>query len=152
MGYTNYYYQKKNLTQKQWEKVCLETFQILDYCKGKKIELAFECDVPKPPEVSNDMIRFNGVNNEGHETFIFFKKKPEVQAFQTDSKEYFYFCKTARKPYDLAVCLVLLSLANHAPKSVTLGSDGDWDVEWTEARRVYKELFGVEVESFQKAA
>jgi len=151
VGYTHYYYQSKNLTQKQWEKVCLETFQILDYCKAKKIKLAFECDIPKPPEVSDEMIRFNGVNDEGHETFIFFKKKPEEQ-IHSDKSRYFYFCKTARKPYDLAVCLVLLSLANHSPKSVELGSDGEWDGEWTDARRVYKELFGVESESFQKAA
>jgi len=131
--------------------VCLETFQILDYCTAKKIELAFECDIPKPPEVSNEMIRFNGVNGEGHETFIFFKKMPK-EISSDKSSRHFYFCKTARKPYDLAVCLVLLSLAQHAPKSVELGSDGDWDGEWTDARRVYKELFGVESESFQKAA
>jgi len=153
MGYTHYYYQKKNLTQKQWEKVCLETFQIIDYCKSKKIDLAFESDIPKPADVSNEMIRFNGVGGEGHETFIFFKKKPNPEAWsKSESEDYFYFCKTARKPYDLAVCLVLLSLANHAPKSVKLGSDGDWDCEWTEARKVYKELFGVEAEAFQKAA
>jgi hypothetical protein len=151
MGYTQYYYQSKNLTQKQWEKVCLETFQILDYCKGKKIKLAFECDIPKPPEVSNEIIRFNGVNDEGHETFIFFKKKPE-ERICSDKSRYFYFCKTARKPYDLAVCLVLLSLAQHAPKSVELGSDGDWEHEWTDARRVYKELFGCDAKTFQKAA
>lgn len=132
--------------------MCLETFQIIDYCKSKKIEVAFECDIPKPPEVSDQMIRFNGVGNEGHETFIFFKKKPEPGQWNKDSGSYFYFCKTARKPYDLAVCLVLLSLANHAPKSVKLGSDGDWDCEWTEARKVYKELFGVEASAFQKAA
>jgi len=150
MGYTHYYYQKKSLTQKQWENVCIETFQILDYCKGKKIKLAFEYDNPAPPLVNNDQIRFNGVKDEGHETFIFLKKKPE-EKICSDKSRYFYFCKTARKPYDLAVCLVLLSLANHAPKSVELASDGDWDQEWAEARKVYKELFGVDA-SFQKAA
>jgi hypothetical protein len=98
------------------------------------------------------MIRFNGVNGEGHETFIFFKKMPKEQQISSDKSRHFYFCKTARKPYDLAVCLVLLSLAQHASKSVELGSDGDWNGEWTDVRRVYKELFGVESESFQKAA
>ena len=131
--------------------MCLETFQILDYCKAKKIELAFEFDVQKPPEVSNEMIRFNGVADEGHETFILFKKKPKGQDGGDGQGRYFYFCKTARKPYDLAVCLVLLSLANHATKSMKITSDGDWDGDWTDARAAYKELFGVDPESFQKS-
>ena len=131
--------------------MCLETFQILDYCKAKKIELAFEFDVQKPPEVSNEMIRFNGVADEGHETFILFKKKPKGQDGGDGQSRYFYFCKTARKPYDLAVCLVLLSLANHATKSMKITSDGDWDGDWTDARTAYKELFGVDPESFQKS-
>lgn len=152
MGYTQYYYQKKNLTQKQWEKVCMETFSILDYCSKNNIELAYEYDESEqPPKVDNEMIRFNGVGNEGHETFIMFKKKPE-SSWNKESKDYFYFCKTARKPYDLAVCLVLLSLAQNAPKAVELSSDGDWEVEWAEARKVYKELFGTDVAGFQKAA
>lgn len=129
--------------------MCLETFQILDYCKAKKIELAFEFDVQKPPEVSNEMIRFNGVADEGHETFILFKKK-QTGGIDDGQSRYFYFCKTARKPYDLAVCLVLLSLANHA-KSMKITSDGDWDGDWTDARAAYKELFGVDPESFQKS-
>lgn len=144
IGYTHYYYQKKNLTQTQWEKVCLETFHIIDFCKKEGIELAFEYNIPEPPQVNDEEIRFNGVNDDGHETFTFFKKKPK--ALRTVKNEYFYFCKTARKPYDLAVCLVLLSLANNVPKAMKLGSDGDWDQEWVEARNVYKELFGVVVE------
>ena len=70
----------------------------------------------------------------------------ELGDYRTDSGEAFDFCKTARKPYDLAVCLVLLAMKRHAPKSVKVSSDGDWDGEWKEAREVYKSLFGVEVD------
>jgi hypothetical protein len=129
----------------------METFSILDHCKSKKIKLAFECDIPQPPKVDNEMIRFNGVGNEGHETFIMFKKKP-VEKICSDKSRYFYFCKTARKPYDLAVCLVLLSLVQNAPKSVEISSDGDWNVEWAEARKVYKELFGTDISGLKEAA
>lgn len=78
--------------------------------------------------------------------------RPPIPSFDREAKESFDFCKTARKPYDLAVCLVLLSMKRHAPKSVSLSSDGDWDAEWTEARGIYKELFEAEVECPWEAA
>jgi hypothetical protein len=37
-------------------------------------------------------------------------------------------------------------MKRHAPESVSVSSDGDWDGEWTEARKVYKKLFGVDVD------
>jgi hypothetical protein len=105
--------------------------------------LKWECDVPKVPEVSDDLIRFNGWQDEGHETFMVTKKLGD---YKVESGESFDFCKTARKPYDLAVCLVYMILKRHAPKSVKISSDGDWEQEWVEARKVYKELFGVVVD------
>jgi len=92
--------------------------------------------------VNLSTIRFNGKGNEGHETFIITKKKPEPKPWENG--ESFDFCKTARKPYDLAVCLSLLVCSSHAPDCIRIGSDGDWDSEWTESRNVFKELFGVE--------
>lgn len=131
---------------KQWEKVCLEAFQILDYCAKKKIDLVWEYDVTKPPAVTPDLIRFNGPQDDGHETFLVTREMPEIPDWSSDKSASFDFCKTARKPYDLAVCLVLLSMSRHAPESVKVSSDGDWDVEWTEARDVYSRMFGVEVD------
>lgn len=132
----------------------METFQILDHCADNKIVLAREYDSPKSgnPEVTPDHIRFNGWKDEGHETFLVTRERPDPPSWDPASKESFDFCKTARKPYDLAVCLVLLSMSRHAPRSVRVGSDGDWEMEWTEARRVYKEMFGVEPKLLFKAA
>lgn len=131
---------------KQWEKVCLEAFQILDHCAGKKIDLVWDYDIARPPAATPDLIRFNGWKDEGHETFLVTREMPEIPDWSSDKSSSFDFCKTARKPYDLAVCLVLLSMKRHAPKSVKVSSDGGWDVEWTEARKAYKSLFGVEVD------
>lgn len=160
MGYTHYIYRKKDFTREQWEKISLETLDIIvKWCDRKKIVLAREYDspaeaqpslfggpkmLPTPPEVTPDHIRFNGWKGEGHETFLITRERPENPSFDPDAKESFDFCKTAHKPYDLAVCLVLLSMKRHAPRNVRIGSDGDWDHEWVEARRVYKELFGVD--------
>jgi hypothetical protein len=141
MGYTHYQYQKNNFTQKQWEKICLDFLKIEDYCEKNKIALAYECDIPQPPKVDDELIRFNGVGNEGHETFILHKKKPAPQPWM-DSKEYFSFCKTAHKPYDMAVGLVLLCAAKHAPKTISISSDGDWDHDWAGIRREYEKIFG----------
>ncbi len=133
--------------------------EIIDLCGSKNILLAYEYDspvepqefdvfgnkkmLPKCPEVSDELIRFNGWKDEGHETFMLHKKMPEPQPFG-QGKQYFEFCKTAHKPYDLAVGLILLSASNHAPKTITVSSDGSWDVEWAEIRREYKKLFGLE--------
>jgi hypothetical protein len=160
MGYTHYIYRKTDFTVKQWEKICLETLDIIvKHCDRKKIVLAREYDapveaqpslwggskmLPTPPEVTPDHIRFNGWKDEGHETFIITRERPDNPPYDSGAKEFFDFCKTARKPYDLAVCLVMLSMKRHAPKSVRIASDGDWDMEWVEARKVYKELFGVD--------
>lgn len=121
----------------------MDAFKIIDHCKSLDVTIAFECDVNKPPEVSDEMIRFNGVGNEGHETFILFKKKPAASPF-TQSGEYFYFCKTAHKPYDLVVGLILLAAAKNAPGVLNISSDGDWDGEWVYIRKEYKKLFGEE--------
>ncbi len=162
MGYTHYWRRSEDFTTEQWEKICLETLDIIvRHCDRKFITLAFEYDSPsepqptlfggpkygpRPPEVSPDLIRFHGWKDEGHETFFLTREKPENPSWDPTAKESFDFCKTARKPYDLAVCLVLLSMSRHAPDSVKISSDGDWDAEWLEAREVYKKLFGVDVE------
>ena len=162
MGYSHYWNRSADFTTEQWEKISLETLDIIvRHCDKKKIVLAFEYDSPavpqpvlfggpsygpKPPEVSPDLIRFNGWKDEGHETFYLTRENFASQPHNPNVTESFDFCKTARKPYDLAVCLVLLSMKRHAPESVIVSSDGDWDVDWAEARKVYKKLFSVDVE------
>jgi hypothetical protein len=66
---------------------------------------------PKPPKVTREQIMFNGKGDDGHETFLF---KPSGG---------WEFCKTARKPYDMVVCMVLLVLKAYMPR-LKLGSDG----------------------------
>lgn len=154
MGYTHYWYQKKDFTTNQWNKIKEDVLTlIVQYCDRNNVILAYEFDSPsepqpslfggqkygpKVPEVNSDQIRFNGWKEEGHETFLLTREKPG------SSPECFNFCKTARKPYDVAVCLTLLICYGHAPKAIRISSDGSWDHEWLEARNAFKELFGVE--------
>lgn len=154
MGYTTYWRRRADFTVDQWKGIRGDASAILKHCGRKGIPIVFDYDELKPPAVSATTIRFNGRGEEGHETFIMNRKMPEAQPWMLNTGESFDFCKTARKPYDLAVCLVLLSCVRHAPNSIKVTSDGDWDSDWAEARSAFKELFGVEAECpfFKEAA
>ena len=84
------------------------------------------------PEITEELIRFNGDESKGldHETFVFKFKEEE----QGD------FCKTARKPYDMFVCLCLISLANNL-EGFTFSSDGD-EEDWEPAFKFYEQHIG----------
>ena len=81
-------------------------------------------------EINEQIIRFNGDESKGldHETFVFEFKEED----QSD------FCKTARKPYDVFVCLCLISLANNL-EGFTFSSDGD-EEDWEQAVQIYGEF------------
>jgi hypothetical protein len=119
MGYTHYFEQKKTWTKKQWDQIKEGVSKILEQNYAPLEDV----------KVSDDLISFNGVEDDGHETF-FLQNSPK-----------FRFCKTARKPYDKAVCLAILHVKSVAPKSIRISSDGDWDDEWVPIREEYKKLF-----------
>ena len=79
--------------------------------KHKKI-IQFESDDKGYPQVNAAGIHLNGIDDAGHETFFFEPKECD-----------FSFCKTARKPYDLPVCEMLLVLKAYIPH-FELSSDG----------------------------
>ena len=84
------------------------------------------------PIINETEVWFNGDEEKGedHETFSINWKDGAP----------FGFCKTARKPYDLFVCLALLSFYEYFPSDVfTLSSDGDAS-EWQEAVDLYNQL------------
>ena len=81
-----------------------------------------ECDDDRPPLITAKLIRFNGVGEQGHETFY----------FDAQASDPWACCKTALKPYDDLVMRVLLVLAYHWP-GMELRSDGAFDHEWIEA-------------------
>ena len=137
MGYTHYFPQQRVFDDLEWRGVVEDSKKAIAFCMMDGIELAKEYDEPRQPAVvSFNEVRFNGVGEEGHETF-------DVTRHLNAG---FNFCKTARKPYDLAVCLVLLVCHYHAPGVLQIGSDGDWDSEWLKAREVFQMLFHFEID------
>ena len=86
MGYTNYWTQTRSFTNDEWKKVKDEYEWLKEMAEGIIID----------ESKNNDEIIFNGnsIGNLDNETF-YINKKNDLPSFN--------FCKTARKPYDLAV-------------------------------------------------
>lgn len=141
MGYTHYFGENKPIPDKAWSKICEKAHKILEYVSSQDIKLVYEYnEIHQPPVISDKdpkVIRFNGPEEEGHETFSI---APESTGFN--------FCKTARKPYDLAVGLVLLAVHDEAPGCCDIGSDGRWNEpdEWLNIWHTYNELFDADIE------
>jgi len=87
--------------------------------------------------INESEVWFNGDEKTGmsHETF-------DIKWFPSGGEEK-GFCKTARKPYDLLVCVSLLAF-KHAfdnPVVFRFSSDGD-NAEWEEAKDLFTRITG----------
>lgn len=149
MGYTHYWSLKDStLSQKNFDKV-LKDIQKIEkhfakdnllfsgngegkgiYYDGGLMGGKFECHG----------FYMNGDASKGddHETFNFNVGENEWN-----------FCKTARKPYDIAVCMILLSLKYHV-RSTNVSSDGDGEQdEWGQAFDLWSEIFNTRSVEFK---
>ena len=136
MGYTHYWeLEEKN---EGGEDLINDIKKVLE--KYKDI-IQYEYDNPKEIEVNKNRIRFNGIGDKGHETFLF-----------DFTKTGFEFCKTARKPYDIPVCKVLIILKHYLKDDLKVSSDGDIEKgEWEEPIEEIVQEFGIEyVKEIQK--
>ena len=107
MGYTHYWNNTK-FTTEQWSELAKDAAKLFKECKQNGILLAAEYDRTKtPPHIGLESIVFNGVGDEGHETFVL-EKTPDPNGF--------VFCKTLRKDYDTAVVALLIIATTHNPE------------------------------------
>jgi hypothetical protein len=119
MGYTHYFTVKKaKLLNKAVRK---DLKRVLDKAYNQGL-IQKEWNEKGKYELTEKHIRFNGIEDDGHETFYFMA-----------NNEGWAFCKTARKPYDKVVMQVLLILKDYFKDNLTVGSDGDFNCEWLEA-------------------
>ena len=107
MGYTHYWTKSRNFTDKEWLDIMKGAANILSTAiNSYLIPLAYEYDKPtEKPLVSTKVIRFNGVGDEGHETFYF-------DICTND----FEFCKTNRNDYDAPVAAILMYVKHRVPE------------------------------------
>ena len=100
------------------------------------LHLAGPCGNGKPILNENGVFAFNGNEDEDGDYESFYVSL-------NDDRYEFGFCKTARKPYDVAVCLALLCLANEFGEDFSYSSDGDieeGEEGWGVAKRVFNQV------------
>ena len=139
MGYTHYWRQLRDFTDTEWNELARLTKLITTHRKGEVqvLDVSVDKEDPDTLTISNDEIRFNGIGEDGHETFILTKKKRAKDDYEEqedyDRQGAFDFCKTAQKPYDKYVVAVLCALYTmDRTKSIMseITSDGrveDWN-------------------------
>ena len=130
MGYTHYWTQTRNLSADEWQQVSEDLQTILTYVEHEQgVPLADRWGEGKTrPEFTADMIGFNGLGEDSHESFYISRKRRAKKSWEGKGNPS-DFCKTDRKPYDLAVtaCLAYLSTVIEGAWSVgTDGSGKDW--------------------------
>jgi hypothetical protein len=141
--YSHYYPQSGAFSDEQWTLIMEGVSKVFSYCKKCKIVLQLNHDVDRKPEVTDKFIRFNGRGNLSLETF-YLPKKPVPHIWESEGEPVFHYCKTSRRPYDLAVRLCLLWVHSAAPGVLRITSDGTWDDDWMDAREAYEKIFGQE--------
>ena len=100
-------------------------------------------DKNSKPTIDNEEISFNGIGDDGHETFCITRKKRDLYDYEKqDSIQdaymhdksgggVFNFCKTAHKPYDKYVVAVLCAIYRVQRDIMNISSDGN-TADWTE--------------------
>lgn len=123
MGYTHYWSLKSTMSAEQFSEIAADLKTIVHFAQNERgMQLADAMgEAGKSPEFFPSYIGFNGVGQDSHESFVI--------RFNDFGGDYGSdFCKTARKPYDLAVtaCLCYLTTATEFYTASSDGSGLDW--------------------------
>lgn len=143
MGYSHYFKQTDIPTVPQWN-AFLEGVKKLVSASPVKLAGGLG-EAGTLPEITEDTICFNGLGPEDdHETFWLMRDSSPERREWDEGKFPFNFCKTARKPYDLIVCAVLIAADFHLPGCYEIASDGSRNnpEEWFPALRFVEEVLG----------
>ncbi|MCE9560508.1 MAG: hypothetical protein K8U57_00495, partial [Planctomycetes bacterium] len=146
MGYTHFASRRKRLPLREFKTAAADCQKVVEALWSEKgIRIQFDRDDPKPAHFGDDSVQFNGVGDDAHETFAV-ERDYRVESWNCDPKRgegWFEFTKTARKPYDCAVCACLIVFQHHFGKSYSVSSDGSDDDEgWVAAREWCQRVLG----------
>ena len=129
MGYTHYWYMKKDkkVSNKKWNKLTGDVKLLLDGSPIlERAKQNNKNDWWNDLTITDNEIRYDG----GHETFVL-ERKPKNHPWRAEEEWVFNFCKTARKEYDGLVTATLLLAKHHLGDEIKISSDGD-EQEWAE--------------------
>ena len=134
MGYTQYWDIREELTQDKFAKWSEGVKVIVQTAIDAGIALGNGHGVDSP-EVAENLVCFNGKDENGHETFTI--------SFEDMG---FGFCKTAGKPYDSVVTASLIYAKEIFGDAIVIKSDGNWD-DWESGQLLYETVFDIQPES-----
>lgn len=129
MGYTHYWRRPRNLDEKKYIEASKDISKVVEYLGKSGLKVGDGMGDGGEPEITEKLIRFNGVGKGAHETFSVPQNLEPSKHDQIEDGLIFDFTKTAQKPYDVAVTASLVILKHYFPK-IKVSSDGemgDWD-------------------------
>jgi|ERR1022692_508799 hypothetical protein len=111
MGYTHYWYQKREFTQEEWTRIT--TLASLTIANAAKQGIQLE-----NTQIDGHMVLLDGPG----ETFLL-ERVPRGRVHDP-AKGAFAFCKTCGAPYDAVVVTILHHARTIAPDAIRVESDG----------------------------
>ena len=139
MGYTHYWTTRENAFMPHlWTAAVDDCAEVIALAIEAGIELA-GWDGNGAPVANGVEIGFNGKGDEAYESFVV-SRQSEKRAGRDFA---FSFCKTARKPYDVAVTACLVVLKRHLGDSFRVSSDGDVS-DWTAGLELANRVLGAQ--------
>jgi hypothetical protein len=139
MGYTHYWYRPKRIVPTAHENARMDIRTLLKHLRSLGIGIAAPMLRP-----AQQQILFNGNGKDVYESFFFPLIGEMEQPHSVHEDLYVDCCKTARKPYDIAVQGSLIIIKHHLEihgQKLIVKSDGN-DLEWEAARFLCHSLFG----------
>jgi len=134
MGYTHYWTINQNqISPESWFGFIQEFSEI-----EAKFHEKLDHTTDQKYRIDSESIIFNGIGEQGHETFTMNRKNPMEESY-TGENEYFDFCKTARKEYDIAVCCALIIAKKYFGDIIKVSSDGEDEDGWDKAKELCQE-------------
>ena len=134
MGYTHYWtINQKEISPESWFGFMQEFSEI-----EAKFHEKLDHTTDQKYRIDSESIIFNGIGEQGHETFTMNRKNPMEESY-TGENEYFNFCKTARKEYDIAVCCALIIAKKYFGDIIKVSSDGEDEDGWDKAKELCQE-------------
>ena len=138
MGYTHYWNIADEISRDNWYKFIEDFHKILP-----NFESTLDIQGDQKLEHDKDVIFLNGIGELAHESFLL-ERVTDISGFtQRDDDDglIFKFCKTAQKPYDIAVCSALIIAKKHFGESIRISSDGE-NHDWQEAKTLCENTLG----------
>lgn len=131
MGYTHYFTLKKTVSNQQWDNFKKDANIIIEHIQNH-MGIVLKTNDNNGIILNNERLNLNGDDtcDLDYETFLLDKYYP-----------HFNFCKTGQRPYDLAVCSLLLLAHEHMPYHYDISSDGGFE-DWKDAMKLNAEILG----------